>query len=102
MKPILFHPEASLELDDAWAYYETLRRGLGQELQDEVERAIAQLQQFPSIGAPYKDTSLRRIILQRFPYILYYRELPQALWIEAMAHASRRPMYWHRRGYPEE
>lgn len=97
MKPIIFHPEASDELEKASTYYDELQTGLGHAFTDTVDRAVARIQQFPTAGAVYEDTDFREVVLRRFPYVIYYVELEEAVWIIAVAHGTRRPGYWQMR-----
>ena len=97
MKPLLFHSEATAELEAAIASYETQRPGLGQSLLAAVERAAGYIQAHPRIGSPYGESDYRHYVLRRFPYILFYLELPDVIWIAAVAHAKRRPGYWKHR-----
>jgi len=97
VKPVIIHSQARVELDEAIAFYERQRVGLGLDLQRAVERAIGRIQQHPQLGAPYKATEFRYYVLRRFPYIIFYAELEEAIWIVAVAHGKRRPDYWRRR-----
>lgn len=97
MKPIIIHSEARAELDQAMGYYEQQKAGLGLDLQAEVERIIGEIQQTPGIGSPYKRTDFRCSLVRRFPYMVYYMELPEVIWIAAIAHGKRRPGYWRKR-----
>ena len=36
----------------------------------------------------------RRILLDRYPYFVVFRELPRKIEIIAIAHCKRRPGYW--------
>ena len=45
----------------------------------------------------YKATEFRHYVVRRFPYIIFYVELEEAIWIVAVAHGRRRPDYWRRR-----
>ncbi|MBI3327427.1 MAG: type II toxin-antitoxin system RelE/ParE family toxin, partial [Nitrospinae bacterium] len=78
MKPVIIHRQARAELDEAMAFYERQRAGLGLDLQTAVERAIRRIQQHPQVGAPYKATEFRYHVLRRFPYIIFYAELEEA------------------------
>ena len=40
---------------------------------------------------------MRRFRLSRFPYIVFYLELDDTIWVAAVAHTSRRPGYWRDR-----
>jgi toxin ParE1/3/4 len=97
MKPVRFHRLASAELEKAVAYYERQRLGLGLDLQTEIEATVRRIQQNPYAGGVYKNTHFRHCIVRRFPYVVFYRELEDTIWIVAVAHGRRRPDYWSRR-----
>jgi toxin ParE1/3/4 len=71
MKPTVIHSQARAELDEAMAFYERQKAGLGLDLQADMEQAIARIQQNPQLGAPYKTSGFRYHILRRFPYVVY-------------------------------
>lgn len=100
MKPIIIHTEAIAELDGAIAYYDKQKVGLGLDLLVEVEQAIGSIQQNPNLGAVHnvkKVTGVRRYVLQRFPFLIFYAELETLIWIVAIAHGKRKPNYWMQR-----
>jgi toxin ParE1/3/4 len=67
------------------------------ELLAQVEKAILTIREDPWIGSPYKETEFRYFLVRRFPYVIYYADLPERLWIVAIAHSRQRPSYWSRR-----
>ena len=91
-----FHPEAEMELIEAAAHYELQVPGLGERFEAEVRRATDILLEYPDIGSP-ADDHLRKFILNRFPFTLYYSATSDVLRIEVVAHQSRRPGYWRTR-----
>ncbi|OGA26836.1 MAG: hypothetical protein A3I01_11605 [Betaproteobacteria bacterium RIFCSPLOWO2_02_FULL_65_24] len=91
-----FHPEAEMELIEAAAHYELQVPGLGERFEAEVRRATEVLLEHPNIGSP-ADPHLRRFILNRFPFTLYYSATFDVLRVEVVAHQSRRPGYWRSR-----
>lgn len=97
MKPVIIHSEAIKELDGAVAYYEDHKISLGLDFLAEVQQALDKIQQNPNLGAVYKATGLRRYVIQRFPFLLFYTELEEFIWVVAIAHGKRRPGYWRRR-----
>lgn len=97
MKPVIFHPRARAELDQAVAYYEKRKAGLGLDLQADIEEAVQAIRVNPLLGSPYKRSGLRHWILRRFPYVIFYADSEHVLWIAAVALGSRRPNYWIRR-----
>jgi toxin ParE1/3/4 len=97
VKPVVFHPEASAEFDEAIAFYERRAVGLGLDFQSKVEDAVAKIQRSPQTWPPHKSTRFRRFVMNRFPFTLFYLEKPDLIWIAAVAHEKRRPDYWSRR-----
>jgi plasmid stabilization system protein ParE len=91
-----FHPEAERELVEEAAYYELRVPGLGERFEEEVRRVATILLEHPEIGVPV-DADLRKFVLNRFPYSLYYSVTSEVLYIEVVAHQSRRPGYWKSR-----
>lgn len=97
MKPVKFDHEAKAELDDAIGWYNDKQDGLGLDLQDEVETAVSRVQTDPGVGVNYRNTNFRFYRVKRFPYLVYYLDLTEAIWIAAIAHERRRPGYWRNR-----
>lgn len=97
MKFIVIHTEARNELDAAIAYYEAQKKGLGLDLLSEVEKVILKIQQNPNLGTPHKISGIRRYAIQRFPYLIFYTELEEVIWVIAIAHGKRKPNYWKQR-----
>ena len=97
MKPLIFHSDAKVEFDSAISWYEHRQNGLGLEFHDDVDIVLERLREIVEIGTPYKSTEYRFIRTKRFPYLVYYLQLQDAIWIAAIAHYRRRPDYWRRR-----
>jgi len=97
MKPILFHDQARVELDEAAGWYERQRPGLGGEFRAAVEEAVARVQENPQLGSKFASTRFRYSLVRRFPYAVFYVECQQVIRVMAVAHGSRRPGYWRRR-----
>lgn len=97
MKLASFHSEADAELALAMDWYDDRQPGFGLELLVEIQRAVAKIEKDPGVGARYRNSRLRFFRVERFPYVIYYRELPDCVWIAAIAHERRRPNYWRKR-----
>ncbi len=97
MKAIDFHPEAKAELEAAALWYEAQREGVGVEFEEQVESGLAAIQRTPQAFPLYGSTELRKYVLRRFPYNVYYLELDDLIWVAAIAHQRRRPGYWAHR-----
>lgn len=91
-----FHPNAAREFEDAAAWYDERRPGLGAEFAAAVFELADQVAASPRRWRRVRKA--RRALLTRFPYAIVYREVPGgAIEIVAVAHLSRRPGYWSRR-----
>jgi toxin ParE1/3/4 len=97
VKPCILHREAEQELDAAIAYYERQRRGLGLELLAEVEHAEDLIRRFPEAWPVHVPSGHRKLPLPRFPFVVFYLEQADVIWITAIAHAKRAPFYWRHR-----
>ncbi len=65
----------------------------------EIEAAIQTLLESPTTWPVIEEPQIRRYLLRRFPYSLYYRWEPEQdrVSIYAVMHFSRRPGYWRDR-----
>lgn len=92
---IIFHPIAQQELIEAAAHYEEQLTDLGVEFLQLVEASIDKLEENPQLCyLSHPHLGIRRCIVPRFPYLVYYRTKQEFIEIFAVAHQSRRPDYW--------
>ena len=94
MRPIRFHDEATRELDAAIAWYNSQHSGLGMALYTEVQVVLEQIAKNPHSGGVEANWAGRYLKTRRFPYLVYWLELDDVIWIAAVAHTRRRPRYW--------
>ena len=95
MKPVIFHPAARDEIEEAAARYEEQRAGLGREFRTEFEAALGRIVYNPLLYA-IEIGEFRACPLRRFPYSIFYIDLDDRIWVGAVAHQSRRPGYlWY-------
>jgi toxin ParE1/3/4 len=97
MKPVVFDSEARDEFDAAASYYEGQQAGLGDAFVAEVEEATQRIAQMPQAFSIHQLSGLRKCVLRRFPYSLFFLEQEDRIWIAAVAHQRRRPGYWSHR-----
>ena len=90
---LTFRPGARRELDDAALWYESERRGLGEQFLAEVEQALALVLEHPE-RFPDVHRGLRRIRVRRFPYSVIYRVVGNDIVVHAVFHARRNPAAW--------
>ncbi|MDZ4289927.1 MAG: type II toxin-antitoxin system RelE/ParE family toxin [Prosthecobacter sp.] len=90
---IRFVEEAQREFLDAISYYEDARGGLGRRFKDEVDRSVLWIADHPELYR-LRPSAYRRINIRVFPYYIPYVVREQTLWVLAVAHGSRKPLYW--------
>lgn len=90
---VLFTRLARQEVEDATAFYEQERSGLGSRFREEVRATIRRIQENPAAW-PVVRGDVRAGLLYRFPYRLLYSIEVDHLLIIAVAHQHRRPDYW--------
>ena len=101
-KRFILGAAAADELAEAGSWLNADRLGLGDELLDEALGAFARIREAPFSGAALAErstraSSVRRLVLPRFPYVVIYVVHPDEVRIIAFAHTSRAPTYWHDR-----
>ncbi len=98
MKTAQFAPEARGEFDAAAEWYEGHSAGLGEAFMAAVEATVERIVEAPTTFPVWeRDLRFRRAVLQRFPYLVFYRETGDAIEIIAVAHGARDPGYWVKR-----
>ena len=89
-------PQAELDVSGAAAWYEERRAGLGNEFLDELDsvlhRVIHDSLQFPQI-----KHQIRRALLGRFPYSVYFQVTGESVELIAVLHQLRDPTGWEKR-----
>ncbi|HXP60069.1 MAG TPA: type II toxin-antitoxin system RelE/ParE family toxin, partial [Dongiaceae bacterium] len=78
-------------------YYNRQVPGLGDAFVDEVEIGIGAILNGPTVWRVVED-DVRRYLIRRFPYGIYYTIEDDVIVIWAVGHLHRDPDYWqHRR-----
>ena len=95
-RAFVIRPEAEDDLADARRWYEGRRDGLGDEFIEQVDVAFDRIQRMPLVPAPkYQD--VRRVLLKRFPYAVFYHVDDDQITVIAVYHTSRDPRGWQSR-----
>jgi len=92
----MFTPLASVDIEEAHRWYETQRLGLGDEFRAALAVVWKLLGQFPEAGPP-AHRELRRVLVPRFPFAVYYRIVGQAVEVRGCLHQHQNPLAWRRR-----
>jgi plasmid stabilization system protein ParE len=96
---LIYHPAAEAEILEAVQFYERRVPGLGERFLHEFETAIDEIQKGPERWRVVEG-DLRRFVMRRFPYGIYYRTGEDELRILVVKHHSRHPDYGRDRFNP--
>jgi plasmid stabilization system protein ParE len=91
--PLILTPAAEADLAAAKAWYERQQRGLGIDFLQCVEEALDRIRILPEA---YREVvpGVRRVIVRRFPYGVYYRVDQNQIAVLAFYHSKRDPRGW--------
>ena len=93
---IIIRPAAESELAEAYEWYEERRQGLGDDLLLSVEATLAAIGEDPE-AFPIVQRSIRRALIRRFPFGVFYILEETNIIVLAVFHARRDPKQWQRR-----
>ncbi len=93
---VIVRPQAEAELHEAYDWYETQRPGLGEEFLLCVDACMAAIHHNPRLYPPIHG-DVRRALMRRFPYGVFYVLGDEAITVLAVFHLSRDPRRWQQR-----
>jgi plasmid stabilization system protein ParE len=93
---IVFRPQAEQEVLGAWDWYRERRPETGRAFVDEFNRCIDRIAATPETF-PKMEGEIRRALLRRFPYAIFYRATGEEIVVLACFHVRRNPAAWRRR-----
>ena len=96
MSPHIFRPAAAADVEDAFRWYEARHDGLGDEFLEVVRATLESVRAHPE-SAPVMHRDIRRQLLRRFPYGLFYSVVRGQVVVVACFHAQRNPRVWRSR-----
>lgn len=94
---LISEPSVDLDVEAAFEWYENEQPGLGMEFLDELRAIYNRIADGP---LKYQELrgGIRRALLRRFPYAVYFAIEGDIVIVVAVLHASRDPAEWQRRG----
>lgn len=93
---LLVTATAEADLDQAFRWYEDQRLGLGREflavVDEHLDRLVGNPRHYPEI-----HRGLRRALIRRFPYAIFFLMNAKFVVILAVRHQAREPFRWPKR-----
>jgi toxin ParE1/3/4 len=93
---LIVRPDAEADIAAGYDWYEEQREGLGREFVEEVSTTITAVQAEP-MRFPATFRKLRRALVHRFPYGVFFIARSDAIIVMAAMHLARDPRRVHRR-----
>ena len=95
-RALIVRARAERDIQAAFDWYETQRVGLGEEFLDHVRRTLEILRRRPE-AFPVLYKNVRRAVISKFPYSVFYVAEHTRTAVLAVLHTSRDPRIWPRR-----
>lgn len=93
---VVTRPSAAAEIETAHRWYEKERAGLGSEFLEAIDKMVKGIAENPE-RFPIVRKDIRRAVLRRFPYSIFYRIVSGHIVVIACFHGKRNPKVWRSR-----
>ena len=92
---LVAEPRADVDVEAAFDWYENERAGLGLEFLEDLRATYDRVADGP---LAYQDlrSGIRRALVRRFPYAVYFAVEADVIVVLAVLHVSRDPAEWQR------
>jgi plasmid stabilization system protein ParE len=89
-RAIILLPEAVIDADHAFKWYDRQSKGLGDDFLANLERAYKLIAENPA-HYPVRFDSFRRILVKRFPYAIYFDYDDNTVFVHYVFHCAQNP-----------
>jgi len=96
MIKLIIKPLAEIDAKEAMLWYNDKLEGLGREFLLSLDAKINAIQRNPK-QFPIKYKNIRRALIDRFPYGIFYIIENETIYILAIIHTKRNPTTWKKR-----
>lgn len=94
-RQLIVRTEAEADISEAAVWYDERRAGLGFEFLSEIRSAISRAVERPFSHARMRlSPDVRRVLIRRFPYRVFYLVRSDAIVIFAVTHTARHEAAW--------
>jgi plasmid stabilization system protein ParE len=92
---LILRQEAERDLVEAYKWYEEKVPGLGSDFLAVIERALESIQENPA-RFPVIYRNVRRALMRRFPYGIFYFLEGERIIVLGVMHTARNPAKWRK------
>ena len=96
-RQIIVRPEAETEVQQAFGWYQEQSEGLGLEFLRAIDACLSGITRNPFAYTIIKVPNVRRALVRRFPYALFYLVNDEAIVLIAIFNVKREPIDWTKR-----
>ena len=98
---IAISPEVASQILAASSACDTVREGLGLELEKEIEIVLNFIAQFPRLY-PKEFGPVHRALVKRFNFMIFYTLIDESVVVLEVRDARRKPPDWRARGFKND
>ena len=91
--PVVFRRQVGRDLAAGFGQYAKERESLGEQFLSAVSSVFDAIEQYPEMFARM-DGEVRRALVSRFPYAVFYRVEANRVVVLAVLHTARDPRLW--------
>jgi toxin ParE1/3/4 len=93
--PVVYRRKVGRDLAAGFGYYEGQSKGLGEKFLSAVDSSFDAIERYPEMFARVHG-DVRRALVSRFPYGIFYRIESKRVVVLAVLHTARDPRIWPR------
>lgn len=91
--PVVYHRKVGRDLAAGFGYYEGQAKGLGEAFLAAVDSSFDAIERYPEMFSRVHG-EVRRAIVSRFPYAVFYRVESKRVVVLTVLHTARDPKLW--------
>lgn len=95
-RQFILRARAEQDIQSVFEWYESQRAGLGVEFLVVLRERLEAVRSSPE-SSPVLYHGIRRAVVPRFPYLIFYVARPERVAVLAVLHCARNPALWPRR-----
>ena len=95
-RPVILRPGAEDDIGAAFQWYESQQAALGEDFLARLRQTLEAIGRMPE-SPPLIYKRVRRALVAKFPYLVFYVAKPTSVVVLAVLHTSRNPAVWPRR-----
>jgi len=93
---LIINPFAEIEIKETRNWYNLQKDNLGEEYLQEIKKTTIRIQENP-LQFPKIKNKIRKVVISRFPFSIYFYIDELTINVFAVFHTSRNPMIWKER-----